>query len=267
MTPGRTKNFAGESGHFTFVGFVEDRDDPERLGRVKVRCVAIDSTDEVEMPKEDLPWAQVGLPTNSFDSAMPRIPVGTCVAGYFLDGEDKQVPLVTHIIPGKLVGVMSANGQTDATITGYSDGRSRIKNNQPLPGEPADPFAPQYPYNHAEETESGHCIELDDTPGFERVHLFHRKGSFYEIHPDGSVVIKSVSNRYDMTKGDSVSYCSNSSVTVNKDMSVVVNGNAVIDVKGNVVQKVGGNLTVEVGGTYSIKASKFVVKAGRIALN
>ena len=32
-------DFMGQEGFVWFVGVVEDRDDPERLGRVRVRCL------------------------------------------------------------------------------------------------------------------------------------------------------------------------------------------------------------------------------------
>lgn len=54
------------------------------------------------------------------------------------------------------------------------------------------PYASEYPYNHVTETNSGHMIEMDDTPGAERVHIYHRSGTMIEIHPDGSLVHKIV---------------------------------------------------------------------------
>ena len=39
----------------------------------------------------------------------------------------------------------------------------------------------EYPHNHVTETESGHVIEVDDTKGKERIHVFHKSGTFIEI--------------------------------------------------------------------------------------
>lgn len=39
----------------------------------------------------------------------------------------------------------------------------------------------EYPYNTTYTTKSGHAIELDDTPGHERVHIWHRSGCYEEI--------------------------------------------------------------------------------------
>lgn len=62
--------------------------------------------------------------------------------------------------------------------------------------EPLPPYRTQYPYNHVYESESGHLLEFDDTPGFERIHLIHRSGTFEEIHPNGLKVEKVVNDSY-----------------------------------------------------------------------
>ena len=38
---------------------VEDRDDPDKLGRVRVRCVGYHTDDVNKIPTADLPWAWV----------------------------------------------------------------------------------------------------------------------------------------------------------------------------------------------------------------
>ena len=45
---------------------------------------------------------------------------------------------------------------------------------------------PVYPYNDVTQTESGHFMEMDDTPGAERIRLQHRTGTFTEIQADGN---------------------------------------------------------------------------------
>ena len=57
---------------------------------------------------------------------------------------------------------------------------------QPDPGKnPVDEmptaYDAEYPYNLTYTTKSGHAIELDDTIGRERVHVWHRSGSYEEI--------------------------------------------------------------------------------------
>ena len=38
---------------------VEDRNDPTKLGRVRVRCVGYHTDNKTKIPTEDLPWAWV----------------------------------------------------------------------------------------------------------------------------------------------------------------------------------------------------------------
>ena len=38
-------------------------------------------------------------------------------------------------------------------------------------------------FNKVFETESGHVQEFDDTPGQERIHTYHRSGTFHEVDP------------------------------------------------------------------------------------
>ena len=64
--------------------------------------------------------------------------------------------------------------------------------------EAETPYAAKYPYNHVYESEGGHFIEFDDTPGAERVHIYHRLGTFIEIHPDGTMVSKKVNDCHDI---------------------------------------------------------------------
>jgi len=49
-----------------------------------------------------------------------------------------------------------------------------------------------YPLVSVLETESGHVIEIDDTPNNERLRVYHRAGSYIEFKTDGSIVQKAV---------------------------------------------------------------------------
>ena len=48
---------------------------------------------------------------------------------------------------------------------------------------------PMYPFNHVYESESGHVIEIDDTPDYERINVFHRSGARIEINNKGEIHI------------------------------------------------------------------------------
>ena len=70
-------------------------------------------------------------------------------------------------------------------------------------GEPdrSNYVKPIYPFNHVHETESGHVIELDDTPEYERIHAHHRTGTRVEIDNTGTYVEKIVRDKYTLILG------------------------------------------------------------------
>ena len=59
------KEFLGRNGFIWFNGVVEDRIDPEYLGRVKVRCIGFHTASKIDLPTADLPWSMVVLPVTS----------------------------------------------------------------------------------------------------------------------------------------------------------------------------------------------------------
>ena len=98
-------NFLGRNGFIWFAGVVEDRNDPMKSGRVRVRCVGIHTANKDQLPITDLPWAQVIMPTTSPGvsglGASPSFLVeGAWVFGYFRDGKSCQEPVVIGSMPG-----------------------------------------------------------------------------------------------------------------------------------------------------------------------
>ena len=67
--------------------------------------------------------------------------------------------------------------------------------------EPINQAKPQYPHNKVYESPSGHIIEVDDTPNEERVHIFHKCGSYIELYASGDVVIKAKRDLYLLAGG------------------------------------------------------------------
>ena len=65
----------------------------------------------------------------------------------------------------------------------------------------------KYPFNKVMESESGHVFEVDDTLGHERIHTFHRSGTFDEMQPNGDRVMKTFGNLYRITYLDDHYVC------------------------------------------------------------
>ena len=102
------QDFMGMDGFFWFAGVVEDRHDPEKAGRVRVRCIGLHTDNLDELPTEDLPWAQVIAPTDSpsmagMGNTPPFLVEGTHVIGFFMDSREMQQPMILGSIPGQPV--------------------------------------------------------------------------------------------------------------------------------------------------------------------
>ena len=123
--------FLGISEFKHFVGVVEDRHDPEKLGRLRVRCLGIHTSDKNKIATADLPWASVMLPTTASGiSGLGQSPSfiveGAWVWGYFRDGDGLMQEMV---IVGTLPGRPAELGKT---ASGFYDPNSRLDEN----GEP-----------------------------------------------------------------------------------------------------------------------------------
>lgn len=95
-----------------WFGVVEDRDDPLKLGRVRVRVFGQHDADKTKIPTKTLPWAYILLPaTEAAISGVGRSPTGivpgTHVAGIYLDGGSAQFPMIIGSIGGAEIGDQS----------------------------------------------------------------------------------------------------------------------------------------------------------------
>jgi hypothetical protein len=86
-----------------FMGVVEDRNDPLQMGRVRVRT-HWQTADKNILPTEDLPWAQIIVPSSASSGDIGKSSTGyvegSWVVGFFMDGEHKQHPLILGAISG-----------------------------------------------------------------------------------------------------------------------------------------------------------------------
>lgn len=137
--------------------------------------------------------------------------------------------------------------------------------------EPPSPYAAKYPYNHVYESESGHVIEVDDTPNAERLHWYHRSGTFREIHPDGTQVNKVKMSEYNFILDSYFHYTENGAhIHANKEYklkagaSITLNSSEATNLevgsdlnalaKANVQCRSGKDLRVAIGGSGFIYA-------------
>ena len=105
-----------------------------------------------------------------------------------------------------------------------------------------------YPFNHVRMSESGHVEEWDDTPNAERLHKFHKTGTFEEIQPDGTKVVKVVANDYEIVLGYK-------DVTITGTCNVTIGGDCRMLYQGDLVQEVYGDYHLNVHGDKRTKIS------------
>ena len=275
-----------------FIGVIENNVDPRLEGRVQVRAFGIHGTNK-EIPRESLPWAVVAQ--GNYDANnIPRI--NAWVFGVFLDGRDAQTPMVLGLIPTQFAdpvdpdktgwgwipdkdGELLARGSDPENFGQPQQSRllrgediqathvlqheaGRILNVKTAAGdtwdEPGSAFNTQYPHNKVIET-AYHSIELDDTPGGERITIFHKSGSYVQIDSRGTVTEKSTSDKFEVIdRKQHVVVGGSSTVTINGNSYVYVKGNKIEEIEGDLQTKVHGNHLLSVGGQSTINGSEQV---------
>ena len=265
-------------GQFTwFTGVVEDINDPEQLGRVKIRCFGYHTDDLGKAASNTLPWGTVMGPTNSahisgIGTTTHGLVNGSWVVGFFRDGPSAQDPIIMGTVgsayekkPNTDKGFADPSGtypQLQGEEEVYNDtnllarGTNTIERElDAITEEPATAYAAEYPNNKVTQTTSGHIIEIDDTPGAERINVRHRSGTFVEIHPNGDVV-QNNGNRFQITTGnDNVHITGVCNLTIDQDCNTTILGDWNIDVTGNKNETVGGDVTETYTGSQTTSAA------------
>jgi hypothetical protein len=130
----------------------------------------------------------------------------------------------------------------------------------------------KYLGNHVTTTESGHKIEIDNSPGDRRLHIYHASGTFIEIKDDGMRISKIVAKDQEYVTGDKDQVIhGNFFVHVDGDYTMKVEKKFKLEVgdfelishkdmnfksEGNTLQEHGGDQRVQVNGFASHRASK-----------
>lgn len=121
---------------------------------------------------------------------------------------------------------------------------------------PGTTYASEYPYNYSQVTRAGHEIQLDDTPGSERVRIAHKSGSYTEVSEDGRKVEVVTANESKTVKqSTTITIEKNGDIKIGGAARIVVGGDAHLEVKGDVNQVVGGNYNLAVGKNFNVSVS------------
>ena len=276
-----------------FMGVVEDRQDPLNLGRVRVRIFGRHSDNKQLVPTNTLPWSQVLLPTNNSNPYPCR--EGDQVLGMFLDGKNAQISLILGTYPRipqehadtnkgfndvrTAEQLAKAPVKPNESATNYprnldeptssrlyrneSTDKSivSLKESRRIPEEPSSGYAAVPPYNNVYESESGHAIEIDDTPGAERLHFYHRSGSYVEYEANGDRVERIQNDKFTVI-------INNDSVFVKGDATVYVDGKSNTSASQINFSDLAGSSGIQIkeGVVKIVAASKIVLEAPKVEI-
>lgn len=128
--------------------------------------------------------------------------------------------------------------------------------------EPENAYAAIYPYNHVIESEAGHVIEIDSTPNAERIHVFHKAGTYIEIDVNGSMVRKVVGDNYEVMDRNNFVYVKGAhNLTVEGKTNILVKDNASIEVEGDLTVTGRQDTLVQTAGTVGVISENAIVNA------
>jgi len=240
----------GEEGLRWFVGIVADLKDPKYLGRVKVRV--INETDDEAISVDDLPWATPIIPItsaslNQVGTAPVGLLVGSHVFGFYLDGQEKQLPMIWGTYAKIPDGTQNTND-----VPALARGNNTIPNDI-FRNEPPSAYKAEYPFNNVVQTQSGHVVEFDDTPNQERIRVRHKSGTYFEINEKGRQVSKIVGEGFEIVVEDknvtvggqcNITVVGDCNITAEKTLRLTSNNSIVLKAPGG-VQILGGGLFTE----------------------
>jgi hypothetical protein len=139
-------NFLGRDGFRWWIGQIPPAESMDKQinkdgwgNRTKVRILGYHPYDNGELPNEELPWAQILLSTTDGSGASNmatnhKIRPGDIVFGFFLDGDNAQIPVISGVF-GRTDQVPSTTYTSPfVPFTGYTDripnDGSRVKINE-----------------------------------------------------------------------------------------------------------------------------------------
>jgi len=130
------------------------------------------------------------------------------------------------------------------------------------------PYNSLYPYNHVFMSESGHVMEFDDTPNSERVHIYHKSGTYTEIDSNGTEVKRIVGDKYEVLERNGHLYVKGTAdVTIDGNHNVKINNALNVEVIGDVKMHVTGKMDVDVAGVYNLKAKGINIETSTDPIN
>ena len=280
--------FMGQDGFSWFIGVVEDRKDPKKAGRVRVRCMGYHSAKKVDIPTEDLPWASIMMPVTAggnsgIGTSSHFLIEGTWVVGFYRDPA-KQEPVIMGALPGiNSTETTNFTLASSSAVGGQSKGGGFKDPNEKYPttkyvGKPdtnllAQELVSEHASNSVKEstdswsTASGSAEQPKSTQSSAKYptnHVYETESGHYVefddtagnarihlYHKMGTFIeIDSAGNVIIKTVGNVTNIVAgNMDTYVKGNYSISAGGNIDIYAKGNLTEKVDGNVKNTIAGT------------------
>jgi uncharacterized protein involved in type VI secretion and phage assembly len=180
-----------------YRGIVKDNENPDQDGRVRVFVHGVHGPDAKD---EELPWAEIIQDLSFVGSGVgfTVIPdIDTWVYVVFEDDTFKR-----PIVIGACIG---ATDMPEEAKVGY-------------------------PYNRVMKTKTGHLLEISDEEGNERIKLFHKSGTYFEIDVDGNKTEEIIGDNTETIGGARTTEIGgDDSCTITGKLSIGADGNVTID--------------------------------------
>jgi len=112
--------------------------------------------------------------------------------------------------------------------------------------QPTSLYGAVYPYNHVHLSESGHLTEIDDTPDNERLHRYHRTGTYEEIGSLGQRIVKVVNENFHMgLNNDYTSISGSKYLNITNTLDIVSRGGYYHDSGNSPIEMTAGSLSMK----------------------
>lgn len=253
------------------------------------------------VPVSELPWAELMVSTGFHGGmsgvGISAVPLKGTWVWVFFDGGDWNRPIISGIIMGvsskQGPGADKANGgfydpdkvypikdrlsepDINRLATNRKFSETPIKKIRDTNKDKAIPTSTggtwdetiektssaKYPNNTVFETVGHSFIEYDSTPGNERIHYFHKSGSYWEIQEKGDYQMKIVHNRQEIVDKDYNRLVKmNQRTTVQADVETKYDGNETVLIGGNHLETIKGSVTQIYKSSKSEKVSGAVTE-------
>ena len=278
-----------------FPGLVRDAFDPEERGRVRIYCPEVQG--EIDSEDHWLGWAEANTPLAGFDQGLMMVPPDpswerrdpgagnspfndTRVWVEFRDGDVRR-PIYSggnwigeSDLPHSRPKLADSNTGGDETTAAPNRTSTTIRTDivnretgETAPGPEVREVQPsstaQYPFNYVFKTPAGAVVEFDNTPGGERIRLYHPAGTSWEINEAGTLATKIVGKESTFTSGDMQRVTKGGATTIveglshhqyNKSSNWIFGDDVLEVIKKSKKTFVTSGWNIEAGGQYRVRA-------------